>query len=212
MELLQIHGGSSPAHKTIFFPGKMVYPVRGGDGVQMKIKIIPLIVYSTCSLLMAGCAMKGPMGQAYWQRVEDSSALYMTGPKAQQELDENIATCVREIDELVRLDALRGTMPPDTHSEYHHALKASGDLDYYDTPTTLGEKHVSHSDYHDYESCMRSKGWERVKYIRYQTALKARNVYTETQQYRMTGLTGDAAEAKQKQMIEEAKSRDGLNQ
>lgn len=145
-------------------------------------------------LLTGACAMSVPVGQAYWQRVEDNSALWMTGPKAQQELDQNIASCVREVDELVRLDAMRETTPPDTHSEYHRALDASGDLSFYDTPTRLGDHMVSHTDFHDFESCMRSKGWERVRYVRYQTALKGRQTYTATQEIRKYGTSGDAAE------------------
>lgn len=157
-------------------------------------------VSGLCAL--SACAWQGPVAQAYWQRVEDRSALWMTGPKAQQELEQNIATCVREVDELVELNALRETMPPDTHSEYHRALKASGDLDYYDTPTRLGEHIVSHTDYHDFDSCMREKGWERVKFVRYQARSKANETYMHTQQIRKWGVSGDAAALKQEEMSE----------
>jgi hypothetical protein len=139
------------------------------------------------ALALSACSFTPVTGQAYWQRVEDDSALYMTGPKAQQTLDENIAGCVREVDELVTLNALRKKMPPDTHSEYHRALDASGDLAYYDTPTRYGTKHVAHKDFQDFESCMRSKGWERVRFTRYQTKLRAENTYEETQQIRGWG-------------------------
>ncbi|MFH1158019.1 MAG: hypothetical protein V1721_03935 [Pseudomonadota bacterium] len=151
---------------------------------------------------MSACSPLPPLGQAYWQRVEDNSALYMTGPKAQQQLDEHIATCVRVVDELVELDALREALPPDTHSEYHRALNASGDLDYYETPTRYGAKKVAHSDFHDFEGCMRSKGWERVKFVRYQTSLKSGTTFRETQQYRKIGLTGEAAVAHEQAAIE----------
>lgn len=149
---------------------------------------------AAAGLMTLGACVSPPVGQAYWQRVEDNSALYMTGPKAQQALDENIASCVREVDELVELDALRETMPPDTHSEYHRALKASGVLDYYDTPMRYGEQMVSHGDFHDYESCMRSKGWERVQFVRYQVASQAGKTYRQTQQMRKWGVSGAAAD------------------
>lgn len=154
---------------------------------------------------LAACSPLPPLAQAYWQRVEDNSALYMTGPKAQQRLDDDIALCVHEVDELVEIDALRETLPPDTHSEYHKALNSSGDLAYYDTPTRYGNKKVAHSDFHDYESCMRSRGWERVKFVRYQTMAKSNKTYTETRQYRKTGLMGDAAVAKEQAAIEATK-------
>jgi hypothetical protein len=163
-------------------------------------------------MVMSACSPLPPLGQAYWQRVEDNSALYMTGPKAQQRLDGDIATCVRIVDELVELDATREVLPPDTHSDYHNALKSTGDLSYYDSPTRHGDKKVDHVDYHDFEGCMRSKGWERVRYIRYQTLTKAQKTYTETQQFRKTGLIGAAAEAKAREEAGQQGDFSELNQ
>ena len=160
---------------------------------------------AAASLLALSACVSPPTGQAYWQRVDDDSALWMTGPKAQQELEQNIASCVREIDELVELGALRGTTPPDTHSSYHQALNKSGRLDYYDTPTRYGDHRVSHTDFHDFESCMRSKGWERVQFIRYQTARQGQEVYKSTQQIRTWGVSGDSAVKKQREATDEIK-------
>ncbi len=151
--------------------------------------VVALMSTTACSTILS------PVSEAYWQRVEAASALRMKGPKAQQQLDEDIAGCVREIDELTMLGALRETLPPDTHAEYHKALDASGDLAYLDTPTRHKEKMVDHSDYHDFESCMRHAGWERVRYVRYQTAAGARNTYKATQELRTYGVTGKEAEA-----------------
>lgn len=162
----------------------------------MSSKTLNAVFTAGLILLVAGCQALPPKAQAYWQRVDDDSALWMTGPKAQQSLEQNIASCVREVDEMVELDALRETTPPDTHSEYHRALKASGDLDFYDTPTRLGEHMVSHSDFHDFDSCMRSKGWERVSYVRYQTAQQSKSNYADTQSIRKWGLPAKAAEKK----------------
>lgn len=139
-------------------------------------------------MALSACAYVPPQGQAYWQRVEDSSALYMTGPKAQQQLSEDIATCVREVDELVELDALKKATPPDTHSEYHRALEASGDLAWYDTPTRHGDKKVSDKDFQDFEGCMRHSGWERVRSIRYQAAKQAKGNYSDAQNMRRMGI------------------------
>lgn len=152
----------------------------------MTFKTVSLFALVT---LLAGCSLSSyPKGQAYWQRVDqDNSGLYLTGPKAQQRLEENIVACVREIDELVELDAVRKATPPDTHSDYHKALNASGDLKYYDTPTRYGEKKVAHSDYHDFEGCMRSKGWERVNVVRYGTDVHAKKTYQKVKNYRETG-------------------------
>ena len=160
-----------------------------------------LFVAAFSALVVSGCVWNPPVKQAYWQRVDDTSALLMTGPKAQQRLDEHIAGCVREVDELVELGALRETLPPDTHSEYHRALKASGDLDYYETPMRLGELHVSHSDYHDFDSCMRSKGWERVKFVRYQVAKQADKTNNDTKSIRKWGVPSEKAAEKQAEAV-----------
>jgi hypothetical protein len=173
----------------------------------MKIKVVSMLCAAAGILALAGCFSPPPQAQAYWQRVEDNSALYLTGPKAQQELEENITWCVHAIDEMVEMDALRKTMPPETHSAYHRALDASGDLAYYDTPSHYRDLKVAHSDFHDFESCMRNKGWERVVYTRYQAAANARNTYREVRQYRETGLIGDAAIAKKLKMLQEENDR-----
>lgn len=176
--------------------------LRLKDNILMKFKMASILAAGGIVAITA-CSPLPPIGQAYWQRVEDNSALYMTGPKAQQQLDEHIASCVRVVDELVELNALRGVLPPDTHSDYRRALNASGDLDYYDTPTRYGVKKVAHTDFNDFEGCMRSKGWERVKFVRYQTSLKSRNTFLETMQFRRTGMTGEAAVAYEQAAIEE---------
>lgn len=171
------------------------------------------ITLAATALLTLTACMQGPIGQAYWQRVEDDSALWMTGPKAQQQLEQDISQCVHEVDELVRLDALRETNPPSTHSEYRRALDASGDLTYWDSPTRMGEHMVSHSDYHDFESCMRFKGWERVNYVRYQTAAQSQHVYQSTQEIRKYGVSGHAYEKKVQEKHETSVAAyKGLNQ
>lgn len=149
------------------------------------------------AVLATGCTPKRNMADAYWQRIEMHSALYLTGPKAQQQLEQNIAGCVREIDELVELEALRETTPPETHSAYHKALKESGDLAYFETPARYKDMRIDHSDFHDFESCMRHKGWERVQYVRYQHADKAHKNYKVTKAIREYG-TSSIEEAEHK--------------
>lgn len=169
----------------------------------MKKQISVLVLALALSGVAAGCTktttvLKSPRtdNDAYWQRVEDNSAMRMTGPKAQQRLEEDLASCVRRVDEMVELGALRRTLPPDTHAEYRHALDASGDLAFYETPTRLGDKRIAHSDFHDFEGCMRHAGWERVKYVRYHVAEQAQKNYQATNDLRTYGVTGKAAEFK----------------
>lgn len=184
---------------------------RGENSVLMT-KSFKMLVLAGGLMALSACSYQAPVAQAYWQRVEDNSALWMTGPKAQQQLDQDLAGCVREVDELVELGALRETTPPDTHSEYHRALKASGDLAYYDTPTRLGSHKVSHTDFHDFESCMRVRGWERVRFMRYDTARQSHKTYKETQELRTWGVSGEAAAQKRQEKIDAVTtSYSGLN-
>lgn len=154
-------------------------------------KYLKLISTVSMVIALSGCLKEPRLASAYWQRVDGESALYMTGPKAQQILDQDISRCVVEIDELVKLNAVRETMPPETHNEYREALDLSGDLNYFDTPKKYGALKVAHSDYHDFDSCMRFKGWERTKYIQYDVELDARKNYKKTQYFRKTGRVVD---------------------
>jgi hypothetical protein len=176
-------------------------------------KILPVALIASVLMVSACTPIKPPVGDAYWQRIEDSSALYLTGPKAQQRLEQNIAGCVREIDELVRLDAIRETTPPDTNSDYRRALDASGDLAFYDTPTRIGDSKVDHSNYHDFESCMRAQGWERSRYVRMEPAMRAETTYKDTKDLRKYGTFGAEAQIRQNQeRAERVKDYKELNQ
>lgn len=160
-------------------------------------------------IAFAGLAACEPMPtklqDTYWQRIETHSALYLTGPKAQQQLEQNIAACVREVDELIRLQALRETTPPETNQEYRDALEKSGDLAAFDTPRHHKDLMVDHSDYYDFESCMRAKGWERVKAVRYQAATKAQQNHENTQELRKYGIEGKDAYIRSKKQAQDDK-------
>ena len=167
-----------------------------------KFSVKTIMGLGIASIMLTGCVTYDePEGKNYWQRIESHSALYLTGPKAQQIMEQNIAGCVREIDELVELNAYRETLPPATHNDYHEALDNNRKLEYWDSPSRLGDLMVDHSDYHDFESCMRSKGWERVKYVRYQQADTAQETYKHTQQIRQYGVYGEAAEAMKREKL-----------
>lgn len=196
-------------NENALFYKSEIQVVQGASSMKSKMNIL---IAAIGVLAVSSCAWNPPTKQAYWQRVEDNSALWMTGPKAQQTLDENIASCVRQVDELVELGALRETLPPDTHSEYHRALKASGDLDYYDTPTRYGEHRVSHKDFHDFDSCMRYSGWERVNFVRYQVAKQAEKTNNDLQSIRQWGVPAEEGAKIQKEKTDAIKGQYKVNQ
>lgn len=139
------------------------------------------ILFSAISILiLAGCSAKEARidvtkGQ-YWQRATVSEAAYMQGPKAQQMLNEDIASCVSELKELERLGQLRDAIP--TNEFTGQVLSADEQaLQTWDEPERVRYLLAEHGNYHDFETCMVSKGWERVKYVPFDVAHRARKNY-----------------------------------
>ena len=115
--------------------------------------------------VVAACSTHQTGKTDYWQRSQSHSALYLQGPQAQQTLEENIATCVAEIEELVRLGAVRNALPEDAPNKSNPYEIPRADADaFWNVPQRYGHKFVDHSNYHDFDSCMRYKGWARVAY------------------------------------------------
>jgi hypothetical protein len=117
---------------------------------------------------------------AFWQRANVSEAIYMDGPKAQQMLHRDIARCVTELRELEQLGTIRNAVPAE-NSRYHDAGQNEQQaLAEWETPERDGYLLAEHGDYHDFESCMVDKGWERVEHVPYDIAEKSRQNYLET--------------------------------
>lgn len=118
-------------------------------------------------------------GAEYWQRKNAPSAIYMQGPKAQQRLHMDISACVSTLSEMRNLEQVRRVIP--TTYQNGNAVEPRPDaqqkLDSWDTPERDGFLYAEHADYHDFETCMMSKGWERVQYLPYDDAEKARQQY-----------------------------------
>lgn len=95
----------------------------------------------------------------FWQRSDSVSALYLRGPKAQHQLNHDIAACVSEVKELTRLGTIRDAAPP-AHIRMHEGL-ATG----WQSPTRNGPLYTEFREFNDFESCMNHKGWDRTKYV-----------------------------------------------
>ena len=152
--------------------------------MTFKKSILSLSCLSTLALSACGADgfIKNPnMEKAeYWQRQNASSAIYMQGPKAQQLLHQDIANCTVEIRELENLGEIRRAVP----ANYKSGNNLDGDrtaaqrtLDGWDTPQRDGYLLNEHMEYHDFETCMHAKGWERTEYLPYTDADKARTDY-----------------------------------
>lgn len=138
------------------------------------------ILIATASVaVLTACASEPKIEDAqYWQRSSVTSAIYLEGPKAQQTLHEDITTCTNEINELQRLGAIRRAIPAETvNGQVPDPETPQGRMAEWDSPERDGYLRAEHSDYHDFETCMMAKGWERVEYLPYATADRARQEY-----------------------------------
>jgi hypothetical protein len=143
---------------------------------------MPKFIQTTvlCAVLaLSGCATPE---YHYWQKSDPQTALYLTGPKAQQMLEQDIAQCVHEIIELSKLEGVRknGLNTGGSQMATDRAMSA---LPQWDVPEYIKQLRVDHANYHDFEGCMRAKGWERVKYVYPDQEMNAKNVYRHTADY-----------------------------
>ncbi len=115
----------------------------------------------------------------FWQRQSASSAIYMRGPKAQQMLHQDIANCSNDINELQKLGAIRKVMPTEYSggNTMEPRTAEQQKLDEWDTPKRDGYLYAEHLPYHDFETCMYTKGWERVEHLPYTDVDRAREEY-----------------------------------
>ena len=147
-----------------------------------------LLMGVAASLALAACSSSRDITDEelrnrghYWQRSSATSALYLRGPKAQQMLHRDLSRCVVEIRELERLGSIRHHMPAETENgTFPDPASSEGQLAGYETPEKEGYLYAEHLDYHDLESCMMSKGWERVEHVPYNVGERARETYIET--------------------------------
>tara|TARA_Y100000031_G_scaffold40119_1_gene45499 strand:- start:108166 stop:108726 length:561 start_codon:yes stop_codon:yes gene_type:complete len=121
----------------------------------------------------------------YWQREKPSETIYQRGPKAQQMLQRDIARCTAELNELRRLNAIKGGFPPDPTQRkmvapsYAYPASQSQDLASWETPERNGYLLSENGDYYDFEGCMLEKGWERTKYVDYDVIKRSEVDYLE---------------------------------
>lgn len=139
----------------------------------------PLLSISA-ALILAGCsgvpvATSKFDDSQYWQRTSASDSIYLQGPKAQQMLHRDISRCVVELRELERLGSIRNAIPTDFQGRVLDPDQKA--IEDWDTPERDGHLFAEHSDYHDFESCMKHAGWERIKYVPYDVADRARDTY-----------------------------------
>ena len=150
-------------------------------------KILTGLLIASATLGLSACASGFSQADLedkgqYWQRTNVSSSVYMRGPKAQQILHRDISTCVVELKELQRLGSIKEAFPAglDQNGFPIDPETPEGRMAKFDTPQRDGNLIAEVYDYTDFETCMHSKGWERVEVLPRLTAGKARENFTKT--------------------------------
>ncbi len=162
--------------------------------ISKKTLILSSLAAST--VLMSACSYKKTQAPYYWQRASASSALYLQGPKAQQMLHQDIAKCTAELKELGRMGDIRRAIPTNYNSgnelnarTQSQTTMAQNNLDEWDTPSRDGYLLNEHNEFHDFETCMISNGWERAEYLPFDDAARARSNYEELYKKRKRNIT-----------------------
>lgn len=174
----------------------MAKSLKPGGTIDMVIKIfkgfstsMKQLVFILCAaLLLTGCSSNKSTSAIgitkeekrvrasgdYWQRSDDVSALYMTGPKAQHLLNKDIAACVAETRELVRLGSIGQAQAP-SGVGMDPSMRQG-----WQSPTRDGPLYTEYTDFQDFDGCMKTKGWSRVDYVRPGIAQGAARNFTTT--------------------------------
>lgn len=148
-------------------------------------KFMSLVLAGAALVSLAACSSTPTQSMlmkdaAYWQRTSTSEAVFQRGPKAQQMLNRDIARCVTELRELERLGFLRTNIPGNNGATgAPDPGTPNGALAQWETPERDGYLYAEHSDYHDFETCMMAKGWERVEHLPYDIAKESRQDYID---------------------------------
>lgn len=150
-----------------------------------------LLVTAALSITLSACETAGSArdlnkvemqiaknGQ-YWQRSDATSAVWQTGPKAQQLLNRDIAACVTTLGELERLGQIKSAFPAEKKDTVTTADAAQKELMGNDTPERDGNLLMEPTQYNDFEACMRTKGWERVLYVPHDVAQRGAEGYMD---------------------------------
>lgn len=148
-----------------------------------KILILAVSVLALGGTL-TGCANNE---RHYWRRTDPNTALYLTGVKAQQTLEQDISECVHTIIELTQLDDVRRNVPSGSTTLGSHDQKEVTEemsrLPLWDVPEYIRDLRVDHTEFQDFDGCMTYRGWDRVRYVGPEAEKRSKQVYDDTANY-----------------------------
>lgn len=120
----------------------------------------------------------------FWQKTDPNTAIYLTGVKAQQTLEQDISECVHTIIELSKLSDVRDetSSMPQSYDQ-PKATEEMSRLPLWDVPEYVRDLRIDHTDFHDFDGCMAYKGWTRVRYVGPEAEKRSLEIYDDTASY-----------------------------
>ncbi len=146
------------------------------------------------SLLLTACSTYDLDDGQYWERSNSSDMAYVTGPKAQQMLNRDIARCVTELRELERLGQIKNPIPVDSGGRVLDPDERK--MAKHDVTDRDGYLLAEHQNYQDFESCMYAGGWRRTQYVPYDVADRAKKNHLQVLADGIKGIFTDEEEDK----------------
>ncbi|MDB5478274.1 MAG: putative lipoprotein [Alphaproteobacteria bacterium] len=166
-----------------------------------------LVLFGIALLAMTSCSTNKEYH--YWQKSDPNTAIYLTGVKAQQTLEQDISECVHEIIELSKLSDVRGKVPETFQTlgsyDQKEATEAMARLPHWDVPEYILDLRVDHTEFHDFDGCMAYRGWKRVKYVGPEAEFRSKEIYDDTANYsvRPKSPVGESYDREMKALHEE---------
>lgn len=143
------------------------------------LRYIPLIILA--AMAVTACS-SSPMSWRlknadFWQRADIRTATYMGDVEAQKLLNRDIARCTVDVKEQERLAVLHNSIPAEGRGV--DPRSPDGYMAGWDTPERDGYLHAEHLPYHNFETCMMYRGWERVSTVPPDVAQRSRNAWLD---------------------------------
>lgn len=139
------------------------------------------LIIGLSALALGACATKE---YHYWQKVDPNTAIYLTGVKAQQTLEQDLSECVHTIIELTQLGNVRGQLGDTLNGiDQRQLTEDMSRLPRWDVPEYILDLRVDHTEFQDFDGCMRYKGWKRVRYVGPEAEFRSKEIYDDTGSY-----------------------------
>jgi hypothetical protein len=113
----------------------------------------------------------------YWQRSNFRESMHADTVQLQEMLNRDISVCTADVRDMNRTNNIRKAMPANKALDKNNPAAT---LSEWETPERDGYLRAEHYPYHDFETCMIAKGWERTEDVPKPVVKKSKENYWKT--------------------------------